>query len=169
VPIVGIPLDELVERFGLPVPNHAKIDTDGYELEVLAGAERTLARKEWESIHVELDREETGRNEQIRRVLADAGFHNQRRHERRPTSAFPDPDSRPDVYWTFSRDASRRPTSRRTRPKRTLRAVGTSPVRAAQRRAVTATLALMTFLFLLLVLLPEELGDRPYDVFGLKF
>jgi hypothetical protein len=34
---------------------------------------------------------------------------------------------------------------------------------------VTATLALMTALFLLLVLLPEELGDRPYDVFGLRF
>jgi hypothetical protein len=34
---------------------------------------------------------------------------------------------------------------------------------------VIATLALVTFLFLLLVFLPEQLGDRPYDVFGLKF
>jgi FkbM family methyltransferase len=169
VPIVGVPLDDLVERFGLPVPTHAKIDTDGYELEVLAGAERTLARKEWESIHVELDREETSRNDQIRRLLADAGFVRQRQHDRMPTPAFPDPAGRPDVYWTFSRGERRRPVIRRAGRRRALHPVGTSPVRAAQRRAVTATLALMTALFLLLVLLPEELGDRPYDVFGLRF
>jgi FkbM family methyltransferase len=169
VPIIGIPLDDLVERFGLPAPTHAKIDTDGYELEVLAGAERTLARKEWESIHVELDREETSRNDQVRRMLADAGFGTRHKHARLPTAAFPDPNSRPDVYWTFSRGETRRNVPRRARATRALHPLGTSPVRAAQRRAVTATLALMTCLFLLLVFLPEELGDRPYDVFGLKF
>jgi SAM-dependent methyltransferase len=49
------------------------------------------------------------------------------------------------------------------------------PIRGARRRApardrlVAATVSAIGFLFLLLVFLPEELGDRPYDVFGLKF
>jgi hypothetical protein len=38
-----------------------------------------------------------------------------------------------------------------------------------RQRAVAALVGLMTMLFLLLVFLPEELGDRPYDVLGLKF
>jgi FkbM family methyltransferase len=168
VAIVGVPLDDLVERFGLPVPTHAKVDTDGYELEVLAGAERTLTRAEWQSIHIELDREETSRNQQIRTMLEDAGFRTHRQHARTPTEAFPDPASRPDVYWTFSRDEASSVTRRRKGAPAPHRR-RTTPLRAAQRRAVTATLAVVTCLFLLLVLLPEELGDRPYDAFGLKF
>ena len=167
-PIVGVPLDDLVERFGLPVPTHAKVDTDGYEFHVLSGAQRTLAREEWQSIHIELDRGETSRNDQVRTMLVDAGFRTYRQHERTTTSTFPDPDSRPDVYWTFSRDQPRSVTGR-TKGVRAFPRRQTTPLRAAQRRAVTATLAVITCLFLLLVFLPEELGDRPYDVFGLKF
>jgi FkbM family methyltransferase len=166
--IIGIRLDDLVQRFGLPVPTHAKIDTDGYEVDVLVGAERTLVRDEWRSIIIELDRDDTSRNKQIRTILADAGFGVARQHSRLPSPAFPDPDSRPDVYWTFSRDASRPKRASLTRRARPSRARAT-PIRAAQRRAIAATLAVMTFLFFLLVFLPEELGDRPYDVFGLKF
>jgi FkbM family methyltransferase len=164
--IVGIRLDDVVERFGLPVPTHAKIDTDGYEVDVLVGAERTLVRDEWQSIIIELDRDDTSRNKQIRTILTDTGFGVQRQHTRLPSPAFPDPDSRPDVYWTFSRDAPR--PKRASFPRSASRRRAT-PIRAAQRRAIAATLAAMTFLFLLLVFLPEELGDRPYDVFGLKF
>lgn len=166
VPIIGIPLDDLVERLGLPVPTHAKIDTDGYEVEVLRGAERTLTRSEWRSIIIELDREESDRNEQIRSLLAGSGFGTEQKHERLPSPAFPDPASRPDVYCTFSRELRTRrtfqPRSKRTR-------AHTTAIQAAQRRAVTATLAAMAALFLLLVFLPEQLGDRPYDVFGLRF
>jgi FkbM family methyltransferase len=159
-PIMGIPLDDLVERFALPVPNHAKIDTDGFELEVLRGAASTLARPEWRSILIELDREETTRNEHIRAVLADAGFGAGREHVRRTSPAFPRPENRPDVYWTFERAESR--SLRQKRPPATT-------IGAVRRRAVAATVAIVSLLFLLLVLLPEELGDRPYDVFGLKF
>jgi len=161
VPIMGIPLDDLVERLALPVPNHAKIDTDGFELEVLRGAASTLARPEWQSILIELDREETARNEQIRAVLVDAGFGDGRKHVRETSPAFPHPENRPDVYWTFERDESR--------PRRTPRRPPATAIGAVRRRAVAATVAIVSLLFLLLVLLPEELGDRPYDVFGLKF
>ena len=50
-------LDDVVERFGLPSPHHLKVDVDGGELEVLAGAERTLAAGTARSLMVELDRE----------------------------------------------------------------------------------------------------------------
>lgn len=166
--VIGIRIDDLVERFGLPVPNHAKIDTDGHELEVLLGAERTLALQEWRSIIIELDRGQTRRNREIATLLADAGFDTSVRHERVASPSFPHPEGRQDVYWTFTRSCTetRRPT--RPRPAWPRRARST-PLRTAQRRAVTVTLAMVTFLFLLLVFLPEELGDRPYDVFGLRF
>ncbi len=51
--ILGVRLDDLVEHFGLPAPTHAKIDTDGYELDVLGGAERMLDRPEWRSIIID--------------------------------------------------------------------------------------------------------------------
>jgi FkbM family methyltransferase len=163
---LGVRLDDLVERFGLPVPTHAKIDTDGYELEVLRGAEQTLLRPEWRSIIVELDKDETSRNRRIAKLLADAGFGVCRRHDRAPTPGFPRPEGRPDVYWTFERShrRERQPARalRLARPRRTA-------IESARRRAVAATLAVVSFLFLLLVFLPEELGDRPYDVFGLRF
>ena len=101
--IIGIRLDDLVERFGVPVPTHAKIDVDGAELDVLRGAERTLARPEWRSIIVELDPEETDRNRAIKSLLANAGFDFGRRHERRASRRWPHPEKREDVYWTFTR------------------------------------------------------------------
>jgi len=161
VAVFGVRLDDLVERLGLPAPTHAKIDTDGYELDVLRGAERALARPEWRSIIVELDREETDRSVEIKALLADAGFDAGRRHERLATPHFPEPEGRPDVYWTFTRASARplRPTRRRPRAR-------LAPLRTAQARAVTATLALVTFLLLVFAALPEALGDRPYNVFG---
>jgi FkbM family methyltransferase len=101
--VLGASIDDLVERFGFPAPTHAKIDVDGYELEVLRGAARTLARPEWRSIMIELDPVESPRNRAIRHVLAAAGFDGGTRHERVASRRYPDPDARPDVYWTFRR------------------------------------------------------------------
>jgi FkbM family methyltransferase len=50
-------LDDVGDRFELPPPDHVKLDVDGGELEVLAGAERTLAAGAVRSLMVELDRE----------------------------------------------------------------------------------------------------------------
>ena len=101
--VVALRLDDLVEWFDVPVPTHAKIDVDGYELEVLRGAERTLTRPEWQSIIIELDAEETERNRAISALLAEAGFDHRFRHTRRPSERFPHPERRPDIYWTFTR------------------------------------------------------------------
>jgi FkbM family methyltransferase len=103
---LGVRLDDVVEILGVPVPTHAKVDVDGYELDVLRGAQRTLARLEWRSILVELDRDETERNREIRTLLAAAGFGTGVRNERTATPGYPDPERRPDVYWTFTRRAA---------------------------------------------------------------
>ena len=104
--VVGIRLDDFVEKLGGPVPTHAKVDVDGYEADVLLGAERTLARPEWRSIMVELDRKESQRNQEIRNLLATTGFGSGVRIERTPTRRYPHPERRPDVYWNFTRRAA---------------------------------------------------------------
>ncbi len=66
-------LDDLVAQFGVPVPNHIKIDVDGIESEILAGAAATLKDPALRSILVELSRNNKDDSEAIDRVLA-AGF-----------------------------------------------------------------------------------------------
>jgi len=107
VTVLGVCLDDLVERWGFPAPTHAKIDTDGSELEALRGGERTLLRPEWQTILVELDRHETRRNRDVRKLLAAAGFDDGYEHERLPSLHFPQPKGGPDVYWTFRRRPTR--------------------------------------------------------------
>jgi FkbM family methyltransferase len=50
-------LDELVQRFGLPAPTLLKVDVDGAEPAVLAGAAAALAREELRSVIVEIEEE----------------------------------------------------------------------------------------------------------------
>lgn len=52
--VVGRPLDEVVESLGLPLPQHAKIDVDGGELEVLAGGARTFANPDLKTVMIEV-------------------------------------------------------------------------------------------------------------------
>jgi hypothetical protein len=53
-PVLMYRLDDLVETFGLPPANHIKLDVDGGELDVLAGAARTLASPSLRSLLVEV-------------------------------------------------------------------------------------------------------------------
>lgn len=48
-------LDDVVERFGLSPPQHLKVDVEGAEPEVLAGADRILASRGLRSVMIELD------------------------------------------------------------------------------------------------------------------
>ncbi|MFO0442132.1 MAG: FkbM family methyltransferase, partial [Betaproteobacteria bacterium] len=46
-------LDAFVDCGAIPVPNHIKIDVDGFEPKVIAGARKTLARPEMKSLLIE--------------------------------------------------------------------------------------------------------------------
>ena len=53
-PVMRFRLDDLVEWFGLPLPQHIKLDVDGGELAVLQGASSTLSSPALRSILVEV-------------------------------------------------------------------------------------------------------------------
>lgn len=52
---VSYSLDELVARQVLPLPNHIKIDVDGFEHKVVRGAAKTLDRPELKTVLLEVD------------------------------------------------------------------------------------------------------------------
>jgi FkbM family methyltransferase len=58
-PVLIFRLDELVDRFALPAPNHIKLDVDGAEPDVLQGARGLLGASTLETILVELSGAET--------------------------------------------------------------------------------------------------------------
>jgi len=64
-------LDDVVDRFDLPSPDHLKLDVDGGELEVLGGGERLLGGGGVKSAMVELDRL---RGQDVTERLARLGF-----------------------------------------------------------------------------------------------
>ena len=70
-PVLAFRLDEAVERFHLPVPNHIKLDVDGAELDVLDGASRTLHSPALRSVLVEVA---TALSDGVTRVLEGHGF-----------------------------------------------------------------------------------------------
>lgn len=55
ISIVAERLDELRRKMSLPLPNHIKIDVDGFELKVLQGAEETFAWPGLRTSLVEID------------------------------------------------------------------------------------------------------------------
>lgn len=70
-PVLVHTLDGLVARFGLPAPTLVKLDVDGAEPAVLAGARETLRRPELRSLIVEVE-EENG--QAVVAALAEAGL-----------------------------------------------------------------------------------------------
>jgi len=53
--VLTVSLDDLVRRFGVPVPNVMKIDVDGAEAAIIEGGAETLSRPELRSVLIELD------------------------------------------------------------------------------------------------------------------
>jgi FkbM family methyltransferase len=70
-PMLMFRLDDLVERFGLPSPEHVKLDVDGAELEVLRGAGALLAGPKLRSVLVEVPQALEG---EVDRLMAAAGL-----------------------------------------------------------------------------------------------
>jgi FkbM family methyltransferase len=59
-PVLMFTLDDVIEMFRLPMPNHIKLDVDGSELAVLRGASRTLASPSLQSMLIEVSMTQSG-------------------------------------------------------------------------------------------------------------
>jgi len=71
--VAAFSLDDLVYTRGLPVPDHIKIDVDGLEPEIVAGATRLLADGKLRSVLVELDTR-VDSHMLVVRTMENAGF-----------------------------------------------------------------------------------------------
>lgn len=71
--VMSVSLDDLIEKYNLPVPNHIKIDVDGLESEIICGAEKTLGRAELKSVLVELN-ESLPEDASVIEILQSNGF-----------------------------------------------------------------------------------------------
>lgn len=71
--IFCVTLDELTGKYLFPVPNHLKIDVDGFEERVLAGGSRVLKNSRLRSALIEITNQ-AGVKDRILKVMAAAGF-----------------------------------------------------------------------------------------------
>ena len=53
--VLGLGLDQVIDQFDIPTPTHLKIDVDGFEHKVIAGAPRLLQDRRLKSICIELN------------------------------------------------------------------------------------------------------------------
>lgn len=65
--MIGFSLDDFIESFRPPFPNHIKLDVDGNEGKIIQGAKRTLSDPRLKSILVELD---TSRPDYINHIIS---------------------------------------------------------------------------------------------------
>jgi len=70
---VTIALDTLIASYGFPLPQHIKIDIDGYEEGFINGATETLGNREVRSVLIEVT-DSGGSKERITEALRRAGF-----------------------------------------------------------------------------------------------
>ena len=66
-------LDDLTGKFDLPFPSHIKVDVDGIEDRIVAGAERTLEVPRLKSVLIEVYMHKTIA-EEIKAVFLSKGF-----------------------------------------------------------------------------------------------
>ena len=71
---VSLRVDTMVERFGMAPPTHIKIDVDGLEDLVIAGAAKTLARPGLKSLAIELPTDRPDWTAPIKETIAAAGL-----------------------------------------------------------------------------------------------
>ncbi len=69
--VIALRLDDAIQLLGLPIPGAIKIDVDGGELEVVAGAKETLKAPELRSVLIEVGE---GRSDAVSSLILASGF-----------------------------------------------------------------------------------------------
>jgi FkbM family methyltransferase len=79
--MIGYSIDSYIEAFNPPFPNHLKVDVDGIEDRIIAGAGKTLADVRLKSVSIELDAKRSEYTDVIIRQMEAAGLEQKwRRH-----------------------------------------------------------------------------------------
>ena len=73
--MLGFTIDEFAARFRPPIPTYIKLDVDGLELPILAGAKETLCHPQLQSLMVELTVTRKSERDQAIELLKGAGLH----------------------------------------------------------------------------------------------
>jgi len=73
--VFGVSLDDLVYVYGLPKPNHIKIDVDGIEKLVLQGSEDILKDLSLKSVHIEITEDQENKIEEIVKIMQKNNFY----------------------------------------------------------------------------------------------
>jgi len=72
--MIAYGIDEFVTEFGVPVPNHLKIDVDGIELEIAKGGAQTFSNRRVKSVQVELVDSDPPQIQGVSSLLEGAGL-----------------------------------------------------------------------------------------------
>jgi len=72
--MVGFSLDDFIQQFYPPFPNHIKIDVDGIEDSIIKGANDTLKDSRLKSVLIELDSARKEYTGEVTGILNNAGF-----------------------------------------------------------------------------------------------
>jgi FkbM family methyltransferase len=72
--MVGFSLDDFIQQFNPPFPNHIKIDVDGIEDSIIKGANDTLKDSRLKSVLIELDTARKEYTGEVTDILKDAGL-----------------------------------------------------------------------------------------------
>ena len=72
--MIGYSIDEFVDRFNPEFPQHMKVDVDGIEERIIAGAPRTLRDSRLKTLSIELNAKRSDVMERVRLAVEQAGF-----------------------------------------------------------------------------------------------
>jgi hypothetical protein len=73
LPVVRYSLDDFIRQFGIPAPNHIKIDVDGTEFSILKGMGETLSNPSLRTLMLEMN-ERGGQTDEIMEFLSQKGL-----------------------------------------------------------------------------------------------
>jgi FkbM family methyltransferase len=72
--MLGFSVDDFIEKFSPPFPNHIKIDVDGIEDKIIEGATKTLSNPNLKSLLIELDTDDKEYCSRVISILQNAGM-----------------------------------------------------------------------------------------------